>query len=100
LYWQALGASDRPYSVFVHLLDDSGEALGYGDSEPAGGQYPTTGWLAGEYLKDPHEMLVRPDAPAGTYRLAIGLYDPATGERLRTADGADHVVLDTPVTVR
>jgi hypothetical protein len=100
LYWQALAASERPYTIFVHLLDESGELLGSGDGEPAGGRHPTTGWLAGEYLGDSHEMVVRPDAPPGAYRLAVGLYDPATGERLRTADGADHVTLDVPVIVR
>jgi hypothetical protein len=100
LYWQALGASERPHTVFVHLLDQGGDIRGYGDSEPAGGQLPTTGWLAGEYVKDPHDVMIRTDAPAGTYRLAIGVYDPATGERLKTADGADQVVLDVPVVVR
>jgi 4-amino-4-deoxy-L-arabinose transferase-like glycosyltransferase len=100
LYWQAMGASERPYTVFVHLLDDRGDILGYGDSEPAGGQLPTTGWLAGEYVKDPHEVAIRADAPPGTYRLAIGLYNPATGERLKTPDGADYIVLDPVVPVR
>jgi hypothetical protein len=100
LYWQALGASPQPFTVFVQLLDGSGAILGSGDGEPAGGQYPTTGWLAGEYLTDPHSVVIRPDAPAGTYRLAVGLYNPATGERLKTRDGADHVLLDVPVLVR
>jgi hypothetical protein len=100
LYWQALGASERPYTVFVHLLDESGGILGYGDGEPAAGLLPTTGWLAGEYLKDPHAVAIRSDAPAGAYRLAIGLYNPATGERLKTPDGADQVMLDVPVLVR
>jgi hypothetical protein len=42
---------------------------------------------------------VNPDAPPGTYRLAIGMYDPATGQRLTTPDGADQIVLDTEVQV-
>ena len=100
LYWQALGASERPCTVFVHLLDDRGDILGYGDSEPAGGELPTTGWVAGEYVKDPHEVAIRADAPPGTYRLAIGVYDPGTGERLKTPDGADYIVLDPPLIVR
>jgi hypothetical protein len=100
LYWQALGASERPDTVFVHLLDDRGDIFGYGDSEPAAGALPTTGWLAGEYVKDPHEVAIRADAPAGTYRLAIGVYDPATGERLKRPDGADYIVLDPPIIVR
>ena len=100
LHWQALASTDRPYTVFVHLLDEAGTVKGYGDSEPGGGAYPTTGWLPGEYLADRHTVTLAPDAPAGTYRLAVGLYDPATGERLKTPDGADQVVLETPVEVR
>jgi Dolichyl-phosphate-mannose-protein mannosyltransferase len=100
LYWQALGASPQPFTVFVQLLDGSGAILGSGDGEPAGGRYPTTGWLAGEYLTDPHAVIVRPDAPASAYRLSVGLYNPATGERLKTGDGADHLLLDVPVLVR
>ena len=100
LHWQALTSTDRPYTVFVHLLDEAGNIKGYGDSEPGGGAYPTTGWLQGEYLADRHTVTLAPDTPAGTYRLAVGLYDPATGERLKTPAGADQVVLETPVAVR
>ena len=100
LHWQALTSTDRAYTVFVHLLDEAGTVRGYGDSEPGGGAYPTTGWLPGEYLADRHTVTLAPDTPAGTYRLAVGLYDPVTGERLKTPDGADQVVLETPVEVK
>jgi 4-amino-4-deoxy-L-arabinose transferase-like glycosyltransferase len=92
LHWQALGASDRPLTVFVHLLDEQGEIAGYGDGEPGAGAYPTTGWLAGEYLSDTHTVTI-PTSPA-KLRLAVGLYDPATGERLLTGDGQDQFVLE------
>jgi hypothetical protein len=100
LHWQALASTDRPYTVFVHLLDEAGAVSGYGDSEPGGGAYPTTGWLSGEFLGDRHTVTLAPDAPAGTYRLAVGLYDPVTGERLKMPDGADQVVLETPVEIK
>jgi hypothetical protein len=31
--------------------------------------------------------------PAGEYRLLAGLYDPASGRRLTTPDGADTVLI-------
>ncbi len=93
LYWQATGTTDRGYTVFVHLLDETGATRGYGDSEPGQGQFPTASWLPGEYLTDRHEVSVSPDAAPGRYRLAVGLYDPTTGQRLTTPDGADRVVL-------
>jgi len=100
LYWQATGATDRAYTIFVHLLDPAGALRGFGDGEPGGGQFPTTGWLPGEYLADRHEVRIVADAPPGEYRLAVGLYDPATGQRLLTADGADQVVLDISAPIR
>ncbi|MGQ9491745.1 MAG: glycosyltransferase family 39 protein [Anaerolineae bacterium] len=100
LHWQALSAADRPYAVFVHLLDEAGAVRGYGDAEPGNGAFPTPGWLTGEYLADVHRVQIGADAPSGVYRLAIGFYDPATGERLKTPEGADQVLLAETVTVR
>ena len=100
LHWQALAAPDRAYTVFVHLVDTAGAVWGYGDAEPGSGAFPTPGWLAGEYLADGHTLTVAADAAAGMYQIAVGFYDPASGERLRTADGADQVVLNTSITIR
>jgi hypothetical protein len=97
LHWQALGATDRPYTIFVHLVDEAWNIRGYGDSEPGGGAFPTTGWLSGEHIADAHTVTVAEDAPPGTYRLEVGLYDPATGQRLLTVEGLDRVVLDAGV---
>jgi hypothetical protein len=99
LHWKALGASERPYTVFVHLLDDEGNIRGYGDGEPGHGAYPTAGWVAGEHIADTHTLRVQADARPGAHRLAVGFYDPTTGERLLTPDAADAVTLDTPIRV-
>jgi hypothetical protein len=99
LYWQANAATERPHTVFVHLVDAAGTIHGYGDGEPGGGRLPTTSWLAGEYLTDPHQVNVSSAAPAGAYRLRIGLYDPTTGQRLVTPEGKDHAEIG-PVTIR
>ncbi|MDQ1300684.1 MAG: hypothetical protein QG637_604 [Chloroflexota bacterium] len=99
LYWQAAAATDRPYTVFVHLVDATGAIHGYGDGEPGGGGLPTTSWLAGEYLADGHQVNVSSAAPPGAYRLRIGLYDPTTGQRLLTAEGRDHVEVGPVMTL-
>ncbi|MGE5603509.1 MAG: hypothetical protein ACM30E_10680, partial [Nitrososphaerales archaeon] len=95
LYWQALGSTQVAYTVFVHLVDEQTNAIiGYGDAEPGDGAYPTTGWLKGEYLADAHTVSFTPDSARGRpVRLEVGLYDPATGQRLTLPDGADSVVL-------
>lgn len=102
LVWQAVAPMDRSYTVFVHLVDESGKMEGQQDGIPGGGQLPTTGWLPGEYIVDTVDLIVRGDASEGRCRLAVGLYDLATSQRLSVADvsGAplgDHVLLGPEV---
>lgn len=96
LYWQASPTPSPDYTVFVHLVGADGMRGQY-DSPPARGGLPMSGWLPGEVIADEHPVAVTPDAPAGDYQLLVGLYDPATGARVPTSDGADHVRLDAQV---
>jgi hypothetical protein len=92
LHWRAAKAIHEDYKVFVHLLDAGDNVVAQGDSVPAGGARPTTGWEVGELVIDKHGLLLRKDLPNGTYRLIGGMYLPTTGERLRIVDGNGHVV--------
>ena len=82
LIWQALGPTDRRYKVFTHLVGPDGKLWGQQDREPAGGNAPTTTWAAGEVVSDTYAIPLDPDAPPGNYRLLVGMYDEASGERL------------------
>ncbi|MBK7915634.1 MAG: glycosyltransferase family 39 protein [Chloroflexi bacterium] len=110
LYWQTDQAVTQPYKVFTHLLGEVYNAetdnflWGQQDNEPVNGRRPTTGWRPGEVIIDAYAMPIAANAPAGVYTLEIGLYDPITGARLPVVDEsgtavADHVVLETAVTV-
>ena len=85
LYWQATGSPERDYTVFVHLLDGAGQILAQGDGPPLGGGYPTSYWRHGEVLADAHPIDF--DGPPGDYRLLVGLYTPADGQRLPVTAG-------------
>ena len=98
LLWQAAGATDTAYTVFVQLVSDDGRVLAQSDSPPAGGARPTTGWRESEYIEDAHRLTFHADASAGAARLIVGLYDPVSGARV-AAGAADHLVLQA-VTVR
>jgi hypothetical protein len=89
LHWAAEREIDRGYSVFVHLLDAGGAILAQSDGPPADGAAPTDGWGVGEQVDDPRAIA----APPGRYRLRVGLYEPASGQRLPLEDGADHLDL-------
>jgi hypothetical protein len=86
LYWQALETLARPYTVFVHIVDDEGRIFGQRDQVPGNGDFPTTSWVPGEYLTDAYAIPVNPDTPAGDYRIEIGFYNPLDGMRLRVTD--------------
>jgi hypothetical protein len=75
LYWQALVEMDVPYSVFVHLLGTDGRVLAGHDGQPVGNTRPTTGWVPGEYVTDPHQVVIPADLPPGEYIIEVGLYD-------------------------
>jgi len=101
LHWQALHRLNY-YKVFVHLYDSqSGALLAQQDTVPRNWAYPTHWWEAGEVVSDEITLLLE-DVPAGNYRVAIGVYDPDTLERLpvQIGDGVplgDHLELEDKV---
>lgn len=97
LYWQALARPDRPYTVFVHLLDEKGQLVAQADGMPQNGRLPATCWQSGEIVPDLHEIVL-PEA-AGEYDLFVGLYNAQDGVRL-PVDAPDDALWLTAVTVQ
>lgn len=96
LVWQALAAPDTALTAFVHLLDADGALIAQSDAVP-GGDYATTAWAPGEVVVDPHQLNLPPAAPAGSYRLVAGLYDPVTGQRAQAVDSNGAAYADQAV---
>ncbi|MEW5721168.1 MAG: hypothetical protein AB1817_21260, partial [Chloroflexota bacterium] len=92
LYWRALAQMNTAYTVFVHLLDAQNKVIAAGDAPPGNGNLPTTGWIEDEYITDAHTLALD-GVPTGTYQIEIGVYDAATGLRLKMADGQDRLIL-------
>ena len=85
LYWSAWEPVPENYTVFAHVRGE-GDALWAGhDGWPRGGAAPTTTWSIGSIVVDQHPLTLAADTPAGLYQIEIGLYDGATGARLRLA---------------
>jgi hypothetical protein len=82
LYWQASAKLGRDYTVFVHILDATGQIAAQWDAMPRGNTFVTTAWPVGEIVDDPHPVPLPEDMPPGEYRIAIGVYDRPTAERL------------------
>ena len=101
LYWRVVSDEPPPvaYTIFTHLLNEQGRLVGQHDGPPVWGRRPTTGWVAGEIIVDRHEMVFKDTSHTGVARVEVGMYDPATLERVVTPSGADHVVLSSKVVV-
>ncbi len=101
LVWQAADRlDDTRYTVFVQLLDAQGQLIAQSDAPPADGARPTSGWRSGEYIVDSHALTFNDRAHPGPASLIAGMYDPATGQRVRLADGSDAIRLPGTVTVK
>lgn len=97
LIWQSLTTGMAiNYTVFTHVISPEGALVGQHDAPPLNGGRPTSGWVADEYLLDPHQLTFR-EPYQGEARIAVGLYDPTTGARLLTESGEDAFYL--PVTL-
>jgi hypothetical protein len=92
LLWQDIVPFPGDYKVFVHAIDAQDKVWAQRDAEPLDNTRPTHTWHRGELLRDPYTLLIPKDAPPGLV-VEAGLYRLDTGERLRTAAGADRVVI-------
>ena len=82
LYWEAQRKMDVSYKVFVHLIDlTTGIIVVQDDAVPRRWAYPTIRWERDEIVEDTVSLPLN-EVPPGQYRLVIGIYDQATGERL------------------
>jgi hypothetical protein len=99
--WDVRAAPEANYQVFLHLLDAQGQRVGQIDVAPGGADFPpTSAWQPGRQIAVPLPLPLRADLPAGEYRLVMGLYDGADGQRPPLTDGqAADPKLDGPSVV-
>jgi hypothetical protein len=94
LFWQRLETIPEDYGVFVHLVGGDGLLAAQNDSAPVAGSRPTSGWRAGEIIVDRRGVLLPSELAAGEYLLLVGMYLPATGERLQWLDSGGQALGD------
>ncbi len=93
LVWSTAAAIAQDYTVFVHLVGTDGKPVAQSDRAPENGFYPTSGWHVGEWVADTYALAVPADVPVGRYQWVVGLYQPATQERLVLKTGGDGLTL-------
>jgi hypothetical protein len=80
--WSALQPVQRPYTLFVHLLDAQGALITQYDSMPLNGTWPTTCWQPQRGFSDQYRLTLPPGITPGDYRLSLGFYWLPTQERV------------------
>ena len=76
--WRAVGPVGRSYKVFVHVFGPDGNLVAQPpDREPQNGGVPapTSTWNAGTVVNDTYVVDMPANAPAGVYRVEVGLYE-------------------------
>jgi hypothetical protein len=95
LFWKARQGVPGDYDVFVHLLGQDDRVIAQRDAPPGLGARPTGDWVPGQIVADPYLLAVPEAAYAPDQAVwEVGLYDPATGQRLTTLNGAGNVGAD------
>ncbi len=86
LYWAALDAPERDYTVSVQLIDP--QTLAKAAQLDAPPDSPTSVWERGEHVTVERMLSVFPDASPGRYRLRVSVYDAQTLAPLHVRGGA------------
>jgi len=86
--WRGLQPMSTNYTVFVHLFDPAtGEEVAQADAMPYQGAWPTSLWWPGDLQTDDHTTISLDGVAPGRYRIAVGIYDSDTMQRLPATDG-------------
>ena len=88
LTWQAVERPPASYKIFVHLYSPDGRLVAQHDSFPVNEMRPTDSWHPGETITDNHGLILPSDTPTRLL-IVVGVYNPATGERLLLGSGGD-----------
>jgi len=96
LTWQRDGkeAVDTPPVVFVHVYNETGQLVAQDDGVPGSGFVPIQWWVDQDAVIDTHVITLPEGLEPGHYNVAVGLYNPASGERYTAVNGDGTAVPD------
>jgi hypothetical protein len=86
LRWQTEEALTTDYTVFAQIFDGDGDLVGQLDGPGCGGSCPSSRWSAGGVIEDSRRIPLEAGTGPEGLRAVVGLYLPATGERLPVVD--------------
>jgi hypothetical protein len=87
LFWQTQVAPSVDYALTLWLVNQSGQEAMRADVEPLGGEYPTSRWGAGQWVRDRFDLVMPRDLPRGLYQVFADWRDPLAGSFLSGGTG-------------
>jgi hypothetical protein len=92
--WYCRRAPEEDVTLFAHVYDGNGQLIGQADGYPVLGLFPARSCGSGEQIRD-IRYIALPDAQADqAYRVAVGWYSTATGQRFAAFDQEGQPVAD------
>jgi hypothetical protein len=85
--WRSPVPIEDSFKVFTHIVGPDGSLVAQHDDIPGDGLYPTNTWEPGQAIVDRYAIRLPEDIPPGRYEVRVGLYDGASGLRLRVTAG-------------
>jgi len=73
--------------VFVHILNEAGQVVTQADGDLVGGYVPIGLWPPNDRVQE-RRVLSLAHLPPGRYRVALGLYNRTTQQRLNPASAS------------
>ncbi len=77
LHWEIRNTPDKNYWIFAHVVGESQQRYAQVDMA-----FPTENLEPNRFITTEMPIPIPEDAPAGTYKLIIGVYDPDNEQRL------------------
>ena len=83
LTWHCTGTFDSQETIFMHAVDSGGRLTSQADGDPLRDLFPLAQCRPEESITDVRYLAV----PPGTYTILTGVYNRATGDRLKAHNG-------------
>jgi hypothetical protein len=90
LFWQGQSVTTTNYTTFVQVINPDDSIAQQIDRWQIAFDAPTSTWLPGQVIADQYVFEVSSDA----LRIGVGLYNAATGERVRASEAGQRLPQD------
>jgi len=82
LFWEATGQVTDDATITLRFIDSTGRVRLERTTQPTEGMYRASQWLAGQLVRDQHNIPLPGDLAAGVYRITLEVRALATGQQL------------------